>query len=156
MFNIAQFRKEIVQHTLRHLIPEIPYTEAAVELLMLTAAQESQLGTYLVQLGGGPALGVYQMEPDTHNDIRLNFLRYRSDLGDLVGALKTQEGGYQLVGNLYYATAMARVHYYRVKEPLPASDDIHGLAKYWKRHYNTYLGKGTADEAFASYRSRVG
>ena len=32
------------------------YSEDAVELLLLTAAQESDLGTYTRQLGGGPAL----------------------------------------------------------------------------------------------------
>ena len=48
--------------------------------------------------------------------------------------------------NLGYATAMCRVHYRRVLEPLPGADDIPGLAEYWKQHYNTPLGRGTVGE----------
>lgn len=39
------------------------YSEEAENLLMGTAAQESALGEYIRQLGNGPALGIFQMEP---------------------------------------------------------------------------------------------
>ncbi len=41
------------------------YSRDAEELLMLTAATESNLGYYIKQKGGGPALGIFQCEPDT-------------------------------------------------------------------------------------------
>jgi len=41
------------------------YSRDAEELLMLTAAVESNLGYYIKQVGGGPALGIFQCEPDT-------------------------------------------------------------------------------------------
>jgi len=66
------------------------YSRDAVELLMLTAAAESNLGEYLRQVGRGPALGIFQMEPSTETDIWYNYLRYRSEL-----ALRM----YPLVGN---------------------------------------------------------
>lgn len=37
---------------------------------------------------------------------------------------------------------MCRVHYLCFPRPLPTADDIPGLAKYWKDHYNTYRGAG--------------
>jgi len=46
----------------------------------------------------------------------------------------------QLVHNLAYATAIARVIYWRRPEALPEA--AAGLAKYWKDHYNTHLGAG--------------
>jgi len=52
----------------------------------------------------------------------------------------------QLIHNLAYATAIARVIYLRKPEALPAAFDIEGLAKYWKDHYNTYLGAGKVED----------
>src|SRR5260221_162978 len=59
--------------------------QAPVELLLGTALQESGL-TYRVQLGGGPARGLFQMEPNTHDDIWDNFLKYRVPLATAVRA----------------------------------------------------------------------
>ena len=43
------------------------YSEDAVNLVLGTACVESECGRWLHQLGTGPALGIYQMEPDTHD-----------------------------------------------------------------------------------------
>ena len=47
---------------------------------------------------------------------------------------------------------MARIHYLRVPEALPAADDVVGLAAYWKRYYNTELGAGTVEKFVESYQ----
>ncbi len=52
----------------------------------------------------------------------------------------------QLVTNLAYATAMARVRYWHVSAPLPKARDIEGQAEYWKAFYNTWHGKGQPQE----------
>ena len=49
-------------------------SQEAENLLMGTAAQESALGEYIRQLGNGPALGIFQMEPETFDDIVRNYL----------------------------------------------------------------------------------
>mgnify|MGYP001565764624 CR=1 FL=1 len=151
-FDARQFRECIIRPTLKALEPEIPHSIVAEELLMLTAAQESHLGTYLKQKGG-PALGVYQMEPATHVDLYRNFIQLRPSLAEKLRLMVPSfpvVGSEILVGNLYYATAIARVHYFRVAEPLP-SLHTEALAKYWKKHWNTELGKGTVNEALANY-----
>lgn len=133
------------------------YSPAAEELLVLTAAVESQGGTYIHQIGGGPALGIYQMEPATHADIHDNFLRYKDGLKlRILPYVGHQLGDNHLVYDLAYATIMARIHYLRVRDPLPAADDISGLAQYWKDHYNTYLGAGTVSKAVYAYKKYVG
>src|SRR5258706_9966058 len=43
-------------------------SEAAINLLLGTAAQESNMGTYVKQTTG-PALGLFQCEPLTYDDI---------------------------------------------------------------------------------------
>ena len=157
MIDVKQFRELVVRPTLEHLDL---WSEAAENLLVGTAVQESRL-EFLQQHGGGPALGVYQIEPATHLDVWENFLRYRkgpSDnylwnaVGNLAAPLPELPADEQLITNLAYATAIARIIYYRRPEPLPAADDIEGLAAYWKQHYNTPLGKGDPDEWADNYR----
>lgn len=132
-------------------------SQAAVQLLLGTAAQESRFGTYLHQING-PALGVFQMEPETEMDIWYRFLAYRPAIENAV-ELTTGVSGpscMHLRGNLIYQIAMARVHYFRVPHPLPDPGDIDGMAAYWKQHYNTPLGRGTTDEFVKNYRRYVG
>ena len=159
--NAKQFRELIVRPTLKYLEPEIPYSTEAEDLLVMTAAHESHLGTYLKQVNG-PALGVYQMEPATHADIWENFLEYRDKLAWVVDDLLTErldeDYSDSLVFDLRYATAMARVHYYRDKEAIPKEKDyptrseyIDALGAYAKRVYNTELGKATANQYVKDY-----
>lgn len=154
-FDPQQFRECIIEPVLHFLDL---YSPAAVELLMGTAAQESHFGTYLKQIDG-PALGIYQIEPATHRDLWDNFLTHRRDLsaklGNLTSAGWPLDSKERLIGNLYYATAVARLIYYRDPQPLPAHDDLPGLAAYWKRVYNTAKGKGTVKEFLKNYRRLV-
>lgn len=157
--NTEQLRKYVIQPSLS--IIDL-YSPEAEELLVLTAAQESHSGTYLHQLGGGPACGIFQMEPATHDDIYKNYLKYKGALLskieslDLVSFRGTGVGtAEEMCGNLYYAAAMCRVHYLRVKEPLPAHTNLKGIARYWKDHYNTAQGAGTVREAIDNYNRFV-
>jgi hypothetical protein len=52
-------------------------------------------------------------------------------------------------GNLYYATIMCRIHYFRKPGTIPSS--VEGKAHYWKQHYNTVEGKGKPEEFVANY-----
>ena len=119
---------------------------AAVEILLGTGMQESHLGDYLHQISG-PALGIYQMEPATEKDIWDNYLAYRPDLRVPVGKLAVTgiDRTSQLAGNLYYATAMARIQYMRITAPLPKAGDFEGQAAYYVKHYNAG-GKATVQE----------
>jgi len=110
-------------------------TPAAIRLMMGTAAAESGLKS-LVQ-NGGPALGLWQMEPLVHDDIYENVLKHR----DTSLKLAVLNGGPQradrMVYDLRYACAMARCHYLRHSSPLPNADDMYGLAVYWQKWYNS-------------------
>lgn len=149
--NIKQLREEIIKPILEYL--EL-YNKNAENLLVGTACQESHAGEYIRQLGckgDVGAFGIYQMEIATHNDIWNNFLKYKKDLASKIESLKIVGLSIQdnLKYNLAYATAMCRIHYYRVKEAIP--DNIYGQAKYWKKYYNTELGKGTIEEYQQNY-----
>jgi hypothetical protein len=145
-FNKEQFR-ELIEEVLREADL---YSASAVELLMLTCATESNFGTYIKQVRG-PALGVFQMEPNTEKDIWKHYLEYRDATEATVKRYDTVAED-DLAWNLGYMIIMARVHYLRVKEPLPPADDLNALAYYWKKYYNTFRGKGTVKKAVNKYK----
>lgn len=152
-FNREQF-KNLIENVLNKIALCSP---SAVNMLLGTAAQESQFGTYLRQLDNGPALGVFQMEPDTEKDIWDNYLNYRPMDRLSIFSLTsiTEPDPFFLECNLAYQIAMARIHYYRVDEPLPEADDLPGLARYYKLYYNTPKGKATEEEFIRNYKKYI-
>lgn len=149
MMNKNEWRKLITE-----ILKEIGlYSGNAVELIMGTFAQESNF-KYVRQLGGGQALGYGQMEPATFNDIIANYLRYKPEL---MGKIMKSCGivdfkPEQLIDNKKLMICMTRVHYLRVKEPLPSHKDIWAMGEYWKQCYNTPKGKGTVKEFVENYK----
>ncbi|KZC99678.1 MULTISPECIES: hypothetical protein [unclassified Thalassospira] len=155
MIDASQLRLAVIRPVLKEAGV---WSQAAENLVLGTAAQESCCGKYLVQLKGGPARGIFQMEPRTLDDIYDNYLSYRDDLRGtvdawLIGAIDKAEN---LTVNLAYAALMCRVHYLRRAEPLPKADDVRGMAVYWKRYYNTVHGKGTEQEFVENYERYIG
>lgn len=144
------------------------WSQAAENLLMGTAAQESRLGYYLKQVNG-PACGLFQMEPATAINLVHRFFDVRRDLElkteAVIGVLNPvdinwdQVTAEQLADKLIYdsrfATALARVRYAMVPTALPAADDVPALGRYWKEHWNTRLGDGTAEQFCTNYRKLV-
>lgn len=154
MLDVRQFKYLVVRPALDYL--KIGVNDQALNLVTGTALVESRL-TYLRQLPDGPALGLFQMEPATHEDIWNNFLRYRKPLCEKMSILTTAHAPkyVQLQTNLLYAAAMCRVHYFRRDEPLPAPDDAIGLAQYWKRWYNTSKGAGGIKTATPFFQQAI-
>ncbi|EGX99987.1 hypothetical protein AZA_56441 [Nitrospirillum viridazoti Y2] len=128
-----------------------------VNITLGTAAKESG-GRFLAQWPTGPALGLWQMEPATHDDVWDNFLHYRPDLAARVSSLLVpgRDRTDQLVWNLQYAAAMCRLRYYRVAAPRPDGTDVNALADYWKAHYNTPEGAGKASEFVTAFKAHIG
>jgi hypothetical protein len=136
--------------------------QAATELLLGTAMQESGL-VFRKQLGGGPARGLFQMEPATHDDIWANFLKFRAALAAKVRQFLAgrEVDAEELIDNDRYAAAMARIQYYRMgqivgKDPVPDATDIAGMADYWKTYYNTAGGAGAPAQFVANWEAHHG
>lgn len=123
-------------------------TSAARQLLLATFAQESHCGDYLKQVKG-PALGMPQMEPATIADLYTNFATgAKKEL--LYKFLSLAEVQYPnligMVGNLNYATALARMNYRRFPGALPLFGDKEGMWKYYKKYWNSVLGAATQED----------
>ena len=154
MLNINQFRELIVKSSLNDLLL---YSKEAEELLVFTCATESIGGTYLHQVNG-PALGIYQMEPATYNDIWQNYiypngsltLRLFSNFN--ISSVPSEE---RLIYDLRFATAMARIHYRRINSPLPLSNNVDSIWDYYKKYYNTSQGKALKEDSINRYHDFV-
>lgn len=116
---------------------------AAIQLIMGTFAHESHLCEYLRQHPTGPARGGLQMEGKTYADLWDNYLKSRKTLADAVrdlASLRSIKQGVpdfeEVIGNLPFAVAMARVRYLPAPQILPIEDDLQGLADYHVKWYN--------------------
>ena len=118
---------------------------SALNLVTGTALVESD-ATCLRQTGGGPALGLWQMEPATDADIWKTYLAFQTDLATKIRSkLNADSTADQLVYNLQYAAMMCRVKFRRAPTALPDPKDAAGMAAYWKANYNSVLGAGAVD-----------
>lgn len=151
MLDCSQFRALIIEPVLSRLQL---YSREAEEVLVFTCAAESLGGTLLHQIKG-PALGIYQMEPNTYTDIWVNFIRNRNQLATLMalhmGCTRIPEQE-RMIYDLHFATAMSRIHYLRNKDKLPDAKNVNAIWEYYKKFYNTEKGKAKKDEAIEKYQ----
>lgn len=142
----------------------LPGGLVAERLVLATGAHESMGFSCLHQLGGGPALGLFQMEPATFSDL---WGRYSLQGGQGVDSnplgwklrgllqVRTSAPAAQLTFNLQFAAAMCRVHYYARPFAMPTEAAPEDLAIIWKNHYNTSAGKGEVGQFLSNYRRYV-
>ena len=132
------------------------WSEGAEELILGTAAVESEFGYYLKQMRG-PARGIYQMEPATETDIWNNYIMFRPQLMQILASMghPFMPDDDSMIFNLEYATAMCRLHYRRVPTPLPRAGELANMERYHKQHYNTELGATRPGQFIEKYQRFV-
>lgn len=138
---IIDFQLEIVRPVLDHLDMGGIWAE---RLIVGTALAETQL-RHFKQIRG-PALGFYQIEPNTFQDIYYRYLNTRKDIKKKVDLLLAPkpEPLQQLVTNLAFATAVARIKYWMSPEVI--GDTLPELALTYKNIYNSDKGKGSTEK----------
>lgn len=151
MINSQQLRDIIIAPVLDRLGH---MSRDAEELLFAIACHESRKGTYVKQVSG-EALGIYQMEKETYFDQFDNFLCFKPELKNkilrILGVHEEPRAD-RLATDLELATIMCRIFFLRIPEPLPPADDINKIAIYWKKYYNTSLGKGNIEDFVSNYK----
>jgi hypothetical protein len=128
-------------------------------LMLGTAAAESRMGYFNRQVRG-PAIGMFQMEPNTAWDILQNYVAYSNTMK---GALKVVTGfsafnRSEFINKLEFnpelQVVMCGIHYRRRKAQLIDSEP-ETLAAIWKEKYNTYKGKGTIEHFVHAYNKYI-
>jgi len=154
--------RQIREHLIRPVITELGlWSQARENLLLGTAAHESAGFTCIKQVGAGPALSMFQIEPETYQDLCINTLpglrkRLPVAMTVLNGMVPKRYAGMppadHLLRDAGFACAIAALLYWRAPPALPAADDLPGLAAYWKRFYNTEHGAGRVEHWLDAYR----
>ncbi|MHB1302791.1 MAG: hypothetical protein ACYCZB_04865 [Acidiphilium sp.] len=113
------------------------YSLQTETLLMGTAAVESAF-RFFIQAGAGPARGMFQMEIATFDWLYDTYLNDKSHkrLKKIIDSFSKQgrPTADELIDNHLLAAGMARIRYYAVAAPIPASPDEQSV--YWWIHYN--------------------
>lgn len=153
--NLSQVRLLIV----RPVLQSIGLSSLAAENLLLGTMLAESGGVWLQQVGGGPALGLWQMEPATHDDCWNNWLcapgrsRQATALRQVIG-YRTPAADL-MTWNLRYAAGMARIKYQRSPLSLPSADDATALSAYHKRVYNTANGAASAEANASLFQAAI-
>jgi hypothetical protein len=159
--NAQQLHDYIIKPALKYMGGNY-YSKDAAFLVLCTSAIESNCGDKIKQ-DDGPALGPWQMEPDTHCDIWLNCDRLQApkDGRGCVLAYRIRglmispdnDGDTDLIVSPMYACAMARLKYSMDTAPLPDRNDIKAVYEYYKRIYNTEGGASTYEKFLSALAS---
>jgi len=150
MIDLEHFARLVLVPTLKSLEMDALWARS---LLLTIGIVESEFEA-LEQYGGGPALGFFQMEPRTHDDNWASWLAFRPHrVNALLNATGVQRpDSIQMVRNLPYAVAMARIWLWRRRFVVPRYDDSAALARIWKNEYNTERGAGRKEKFIRKFQ----
>ncbi len=123
------------------------YSPESAQLIFRTGMAESGYRALMGATKGNPALGFWQVEPATINDCWDNFVSFRQSLMQKMLHLgfHPDDRESSFLSSLALQVAFCRIKYWRCPKKLPKLDDLEGQAKYWKKIYNSELGKGTIE-----------
>lgn len=136
-----QFDRHVIKPTLAGLDPAIPDTDTAYRLVWETIWHESNGLRAIAQYGGGPGLGVAQIEPPTFAWLnewldRPQNARFRNAIQHTTG--RVWFGFSFLPVDLALSVAFCRLRYWVVPSPLPnPADGVRSRAHYWGKYYQT-------------------
>ena len=147
------------------IIPSISaigmYSVEAVQLLLMTCATETHLGQYIKQANLGyndGAFGIYQQQALSYNELYDNLITPSQSMTakmrlylNYVGKPPVQ----RLMTDCALATIMARMFYHNIPEPIPEATNVEALAYYYKKYYNTEMGKAKVPEVITAYKLLV-
>lgn len=143
------FRKFVIIPTLQDTGT---YCQASEILVYGTGHVETNYD-YLMQLGtpknGG--ISLFQEEPSDFFDVSQYLINgFNKGMLERVlsacGISSLPKDPMCLIYNLRLAVMYCRLHYWRIKYPLPDASNAAGMAQYHKVHYNSSLGAADVDK----------
>jgi len=149
-------KHQLTSLVIKPTLEEIPngYSRKAVLAIQMIIAHESMCGEYLAQKNG-PALGIIQMEPETHGDVwrHGDSIQKNAELLKIVTpglGVKNIPPPTRLIYDLRYNVFMARQKLFMVPAALPSSP--WEMAGYLKKHWNGG-GKASTAKYFSDFNT---
>ena len=147
---------QLINHVIIPTLNEIPkgFSSEAVLAITMIIAHESQRGEYIHQ-AGGPALGLIQMEPATHDDTWKHgdsIWRNAEILGIVNSSARECDNhppAKRLIYDLRYCVFMARQRLFMKPGKLPITADV--MSEYLKIHWNSINGSAKFDSYMIDY-----
>ncbi|MBB2155185.1 hypothetical protein HLH33_02485 [Gluconacetobacter diazotrophicus] len=144
---IADIKRGIVAPVVLDL--DIPGDEFA-RVQLMTGIGNAETGYRTRRQVDGPALGYWQVEPRTHDDLWRNWLCARPALAEvarsyLPSQFEDRPDAQALVLSDRYAACIATLVFYRSPVALPPRGNARAQCAAWKAGYNTSLGAGAID-----------
>ncbi len=139
-------KRQLIDEVAIPLLKKIPlgYTASSVLASEMIIAHESKRGEYIRQLRQGPALGMIQMEPATHDDVWKHGDTVWCNAVD-VGIITRDQFNNQehppaerLIYDLQYNIFMVRQRLFMKPEALPHTPEQ--MSAYLKEHWNSVAG----------------
>lgn len=121
------------------------HSVSASMAIMMIIAHESQKGRYWQQVNG-PAKGLIQMEPATHDDT----WKHCDSIQQRAAQLGITQDVHKLEHDIRYNIFMARCRLLMDVNPLPATEEA--MAEYLKSYWNSDGGKASASKYLNEYR----
>lgn len=135
----------------------------AAQMIYETGVHESGFLKNVVQIGGGPARGITQVERGTARDIIQNYAKYRTGVMDVLSdvanvekskllEMSGEELGSILENNQAFSAALTRYKYKRVPTPIP--ETMEERASYWAKNYWVGQVKGKTPAEIKAMRDK--
>ena len=142
-------------HVVRDSLKAAGWWSQEIEnLILATGVVESNLNM-LVQVGGGPARGVFQIEKISFNDV-ISYIKRDSQkvkaICQACGFSALPEDVNTVIWNLRFAVLITRMFYYRIPDALPTSENALEAYRYYKNFYNSYHGAATEEKCLPAFK----
>jgi len=140
------------------ILADIPLNERFVDLIIGTAAVESDMGN---NLGDGKYdIGIYQINRLTHKDIHKRILPRYPTIKSFIDKYVKKHGIKQSNYIIEYQILLAMVYYIDRTHgkclTISEGCGIDDLSLVWKSIYNTNLGRGTRKDFMDKYKKYIG
>lgn len=125
----------------------------AYNLQMETPCAETQLGTF-PDYANESGFGICQFDEIGFNHAKERSMKYQDEIFDKWGINIALVQLIELRYNVFLSLLFCRLFYKSIPDPIPS--DREGRAGYWKKWYNTRLGKGTIGHYLKSCQEILG
>ena len=124
-------------------------------LMLATCYQETHLGQLRDRTRYGAGTGVMQFDEYPYNDIKRRGSRYYDICLKEFNIDISNVEYTELELSPLASIVMARIKYKLVPYAIPSWDDFGSVWSYYKKWYNSYLGKATVEEFKISYHKAL-